>query len=80
MLGPQIRATARTMDETLVDSVLQLKPAERLRLIEVIYGSLDRPDAAIDEIWCDEAKRRLAAFKAGKVQGIPGEQVLGERP
>jgi hypothetical protein len=35
---------------------------------------------AIDEIWYDEAERRLAAYKAGNVQGIPGEKVLGKRP
>ncbi len=68
------------MDEALVDSVLHLKPAERLQLLEVIYSSLDRPDTEIDEVWYDEAKRRLAAFKAGKVRGIPARQVIGERP
>ena len=67
------------MDKALVDSVLQLKPAERMRLLNVIYGSLERPDAAIDEIWYDEAERRLAAYKAGDVEGIPAEQVLGKR-
>ncbi len=68
------------MDKALVDSVLRLKPAERMRLLNVIYGSLERPDTAIDEVWYDEAERRLAAHQAGKVQGIPAEQVLGKRP
>ncbi|MBI2191850.1 MAG: addiction module protein [Planctomycetes bacterium] len=51
-----------------------------MRLLNVIYSSLERPDTAIDKIWYDEAERRLAAYKAGKVQGIPADQVLGERP
>ena len=68
------------MDKALIDSVLQLKPADRMRLLNVIYGSLERPDTAIDEIWYDEAERRLAAYTAGNVQGIPADQVLGERP
>jgi putative addiction module component (TIGR02574 family) len=68
------------MDKALVESVLQLKPAERMRLLDVISGSLERPDAALDEIWYDEAERRLAAYKTGDVKGIPAEQVLGERP
>ena len=67
------------MDKALIDSVLRLKPAERMRLLNVIYGSLERPDTAIDEIWYDEAERRSAAYKAGKVQVIPADQVLGER-
>ena len=68
------------MDKALVDSILELKPADRMRLLELIYSSLERPDATIDDIWYDEAERRLAAFKAGKVKGIPADQVLGERP
>ncbi len=68
------------MDKALINSVLKLKPTERMRLLNVIYGSLERPDTTIDEIWYDEAERRLAVYKAGNVQGIPAEQVLGKRP
>jgi putative addiction module component (TIGR02574 family) len=68
------------MDRTLIDSILRLKPSERMLLLNVIYGSLERPDATIDEIWYDEAERRLMAFKAGKTKDIPAEQVLAERP
>jgi putative addiction module component (TIGR02574 family) len=68
------------MDKNLVDGVLRLKPAERLRLIEVIYESLDRPDTEIDEAWYDEAKRRLAAIESGKAKCVPAERVIGKRP
>lgn len=37
-----------------------------------------RPDQEIDALWIEEAKRRLAAYRAGKVQGIPAEDVVGE--
>jgi len=68
------------VNKTLVDSVLQLTPAERMRLLDVIYGSLDEPDPAIDKVWHDEAERRLAAHKAGKTRPIAAEDVLGDRP
>ena len=68
------------MDRSLVDTVLRLKPADRLRLLNVIYNSLEQPNTAIDEIWYEEAEKRLAAYKAGRVQGIPADQVLGNRP
>ena len=68
------------MDQALIDSVLRLDPADRLQLLEVIYSSLERPDTAIDEVWYDEAERRLAAHESGDVQGIPAEGVLGKRP
>jgi putative addiction module component (TIGR02574 family) len=78
--APYHPALERVMDKALIDRVLKLEPAERMRLVNAIYGSLERPDAAIDEIWYDEAERRLEAYKAGRIKGIPGEQVLGERP
>lgn len=37
-----------------------------------------RPDQEIDALWVEEAKRRLAAYRAGKVHGIPAEDVVGD--
>ena len=68
------------MDKALIESVLRLKPAERMKLLNVIYGSLEQPDTAINEIWYDEAERRLASYKAGKVEGVGAESVIGKRP
>ncbi|MEW5735724.1 MAG: addiction module protein [Thermodesulfobacteriota bacterium] len=65
------------MNKELVEQVLKMEPADRMKLLEIIHGSLEKPDAAIDELWYDEAERRLHAFKAGKVEGIPAGQVLG---
>jgi putative addiction module component (TIGR02574 family) len=69
-----------TVDKALIDSVLRLKPADRMRLLNVIYTSLDRPDLSMDEIWYEEAERRLAAHRAGDMEAIPAERVLGKRP
>ena len=37
-----------------------------------------RPDQEIDLLWIEEAQRRLAAYRAGKVRGIPAVDVVGE--
>lgn len=68
------------MDRTLIDSVLQLKPAERMKLLNVIYRSLEHPDTAIDNIWYNQAEQRLDAYNKGSVQGIDAKQVIGKRP
>lgn len=68
------------MDKALIQGVLQLKPADRLRLLEIVYDSLDRPDAEIDDAWYDEAARRWASICAGKDTCRPAEEVIGERP
>ena len=68
------------MNKSLVDSVLELSPAERMRLLNVIYISLEKPDEAMDNIWYDEAERRLQAFESGKIKGIPANEVVGNKP
>jgi putative addiction module component (TIGR02574 family) len=68
------------MDKSILDSVLQLKPADRMRLINMVYAGLEHPDVQIDEVWYAEAERRLAVHSAGKSQGVPAEDVIGKRP
>jgi putative addiction module component (TIGR02574 family) len=61
----------------LLEQALKLDPVERLELVDRVLHSLDRPDPVIDRIWIEEAERRLAAYRAGKVRGIPAEDVVG---
>lgn len=68
------------MDKVLIEKVLQLSPGDRMRLLNTIYSSLERPDAQIDEIWYDEAQKRLDSHKAGKVKAIGAKSVIGKRP
>ncbi|MBI5057400.1 MAG: addiction module protein [Nitrospirae bacterium] len=37
---------------------------------------LDKPDPEIDRIWADEARKRWQAFKAGKLETVPYEEVM----
>ncbi len=64
--------------QDIVKQALQLEPAKRFELVEEILHSLDQPDPAIDAVWLEEAERRLAAYRAGKVKGIPAEDVVGK--
>lgn len=64
--------------EDIVKSVLQLKPGDRFEVADAILRSLDQPDPALDAVWLDEAERRLAAYRKGRVAGIPAEDVVGE--
>ncbi len=66
------------VDKNLIDKVLELKPQDKIFLIEALVESLDKSDEYIQEIWLKEAQARLNAHRAGKTKGIPAEQVLGE--
>ena len=61
----------------IVESALKLKPDERLDVVDKILSSLNHPDPEIDRIWIDEAEKRLAAYRAGKVKGVPAEEIFG---
>ena len=53
----------------LLEEALRLKPEDRLALVEVLIESLDEPDRRLDEIWAEEAERRLRAYREGALEG-----------
>jgi len=60
----------------LLDEAMKLKPEERFTLIEGLIKSLDEPDKELDEIWAEEAERRLKAYREGRLEGIPMEEIF----
>ena len=64
--------------DEIMESALQLKPQDRLVLVDLLLESVDRPDQVIDETWMNEAQRRLDAYRAGRIQGIPLEDIFDD--
>jgi putative addiction module component (TIGR02574 family) len=62
----------------LLEKALRLKPEERFTLIEGLIRSLDEPDKIIDEIWSEEAEKRLKAYREGRLEGISMEELFNE--
>ncbi len=62
----------------VLEQALKLKPEERFMVVEGLIKSLDEPDCSLDAIWADEAEKRLKAYRAGKVEGIPMEEIFTE--
>ena len=62
----------------ILEEALKLKADERFMLVEGLIKSLDEPDSSIDQIWAEEAVKRLNAYRAGKLEGIPMEEVFKE--
>lgn len=55
---------------------LSLTPTDRAKLAHELLESLDTlSPAEIDQLWLDEAERRLKELDAGRVQLIPAEEV-----
>ena len=57
----------------------QLAPRDRARLVRRLIATLDSgEDQAAEQLWLDEAERRLAAYRRGETTAIPGDDVFGE--
>ncbi len=66
------------VDKKLIEKILELKPQEKIFLIEAMVESLDKSDKYIQDVWLKEANERLEAHRRGNTKGIPLEDVLGE--
>jgi putative addiction module component (TIGR02574 family) len=66
-------------NKEILELAIALKPVERLMIIEGLLRSLDEPDQRIDEIWAVEATKRLKAYREGRLEGIPMEEVFQRR-
>jgi putative addiction module component (TIGR02574 family) len=62
----------------ILQEALKLKPEERFVVVEGLLKSLDEPDMRLDDIWAEEAEKRRRAYKEGKLEGIPMEEVFQE--
>lgn len=67
---------AKTVDKIAVE-IRRLPDIEKLRLVDAILADLDKPDAEIDCVWAEEARKRWVAYKAGKVR-VPYDSVMSK--
>jgi len=68
--------------DKLTSEVQALSDIEKLRLVYTILADLDKPDPELDRIWADEARKRWAAYKEGKIPTVSYEELMAkyERP
>lgn len=65
--------------EQLAEEAMRLPVASRALLADKIVESLDFFEAdEIQKAWAEESVRRRDDVRSGKVEPIPGEQVLAE--
>jgi putative addiction module component (TIGR02574 family) len=56
---------------------LRLPIKERAELASRLLGSLDElSEEENDQLWKEEAERRYADFKAGKIEAVPADEVF----
>jgi len=63
--------------EKIESEALNLDIQARAKLAGKLLLSLDEPSASeVERLWLDEAEKRLAEYRAGKVQGVPASEVF----
>ena len=62
--------------KSVFEDALQLRPAERLQLIEMLSRSLNKPDENIEKIWAEESEKRYKALEEGKVKSIKLNEII----
>jgi putative addiction module component (TIGR02574 family) len=68
---------AKSIDK-IAEEIRALPDTEKLRLVDTILSDLDKPDPEIDRVWAEEARKRWAAYKAGKVPTVSYESVMAK--
>lgn len=66
------------MAKEILEQALRLNPEEKFEVIDCLLKSLDKPDQNIDDIWAEEAEKRLTAYREGRLNGIPMEKLFKE--
>jgi putative addiction module component (TIGR02574 family) len=59
----------------LAQKAIGLQPIERIRLVEAILYSLDKPDPDIEQSWIAESEARYDAFKRGELEAIDWDEI-----
>lgn len=59
--------------DQLAKKAMGLNPTERIRLVEAILYSLDKPDPEIEKSWIAESEARYQAYKKGELEAVDWE-------
>jgi putative addiction module component (TIGR02574 family) len=78
MLKSRGEESMSTSADKLVSEIRELPDVEKLRLVDAILTDLDKPDPEIDRVWAEEARKRWAAYKEGRIPTVSYEEVMAK--
>jgi putative addiction module component (TIGR02574 family) len=77
-LSPAILLCMNERIKELTEQASLLPPVERAELVEGILQSLDATDPNLDELWAEEAKDRLAAYRRREIEALDFDETLAK--
>jgi len=61
--------------EQLAKKAIGLQPVDRIKLVEAILYSLDKPNPEIEQSWINESEARYEAYKRGELEATDWEEI-----
>ena len=61
--------------DQLAKKAIRLRPTERIRLVEAILYSLDKPDIDVEKSWIAESEARYKAYKRGELEATEWDEI-----
>ena len=58
------------ISKNIKDSALKLSELDKIRLIELLCDSLERPNPEVEQLWAKESEARYKAYKSGQIKGV----------
>ena len=65
-----------TKTRELIDEAISLPVEIRTKIIEELFRSLNPLQKNVEELWAQEAEKRVEEIQTGKVKKIPGDVVF----
>jgi len=65
-----------SLTEEIAKKIEELPDTDKAMLVDMILAKLDQPDMELDKIWTEEAGKRWAAYKEGRLKAIPYDEVM----
>ncbi len=57
--------------QQIQETVIRMSDLDKIRLIEMLMDTLNRPNPEVEQLWIEESEKRYQAYKTGKIKGIP---------
>jgi putative addiction module component (TIGR02574 family) len=67
-----------TTADQIVSEIRSLPDADKIRVVDQILRDLHKPDPEIERVWADEAKKRWAAYKEGRIGTVSYDDVMAK--
>jgi putative addiction module component (TIGR02574 family) len=67
-----------TRTTLIAEEAERLPAADRIKLVEHLLTTLDKPDPEIDQAWVEESERRLDAHLRGETTARDAKDVLAK--